>query len=160
MNNNRHWVTSLWNIPCPVSSHAGIVSCRFVHWMCLPTSVPAWLTAQAETYSHVSGQPHPAQLQHVLPASGSSLSLAYMRPSWESWSWEKAASLPVEKVTGQGLAGNFNQLCTIPSIPLLLQPRMRLHSKVKRQNTALRTDRMGYLCSYSCLNEICHGADD
>lgn len=37
---------------------------------------------------------------------------------------------------------------------------MRLHSKVKRQNTTLRTDRMGYLCSYWCLKGICHGADD
>lgn len=109
--NSRYWVAYLGNIPCPGSSHTGTMSCRFVPWMCLPTSVPAWLTAQRPTL--VSGQPHPAQLWHVLPASGSSLSLAYMRPSWESWSPEKAASLPVEKVTGQGLAGNFSQLCMV-----------------------------------------------
>lgn len=44
MNNNRHWVASLRNILCPASSHTGTVSCRFVPWTCLPTSVPAWLS--------------------------------------------------------------------------------------------------------------------
>lgn len=94
-----------------------------------------------------------------LPDSLHTYSLRMHEPCWESWSPEKAAALPVEKVTRQGLAGNFSKLCTV-LFHFSCTPRRRLHSKVKRQNTAPRRDRMGYLCSYLCLSGICHGADD
>lgn len=66
---NSHWVVSLWNIPCFISLfHPTLAQCLVdlcPKWMCLPTSVPAWLSAQTETHSHVSRQPHPAQLTPV-----------------------------------------------------------------------------------------------
>lgn len=136
-NNDRHWVAHLRNIPCSVSSHTA--HCKFVPWMCLPTSVLAWLTAQTETHSPVSQQPHP------LLASGSSLSLDYIRPSWESWSPKKAASLPVESHLWKRWQGRDLQAISVSfarsySTSPAAQSEVAQHSKETEHSTQNRQD--------------------
>lgn len=154
------WTARQWY--GPVVSCIGTVCCRFVHWMCgTSLALPGLLHRQRPTLLWV---PHPAQPWHILPASGSAETC--LLPVWDPLgkAGHQKRQFPNlgKKLIEQGLAGNLSQLCAVllsfSSSPE--DPWLRRYSKVKRQNTELRTDRMGYLCSCLCLNGICHCADD